>query len=77
MNALSQRKILGNILRYYIQARQVPDLVDDVCARFGGEACGDYIAICLSPRANENKIYTIVRNIFNPPDGLTREELEM
>ena len=25
MNALGQRKILGNILRCYIQARQVPD----------------------------------------------------
>ena len=69
MNALGQRKILGNILRYYIHARQEPDLVHDVCARFGGEACGDYIAVCLSPRANENKIYTLVRNILNPSDG--------
>ena len=72
MNALGQRKMLGNILRYYIQARQVPDLVDELCARFGGASCGDYIAICLSPRANENRIYTIVRDIFDPSDGLTR-----
>ena len=83
MNALGQRKILGNILRYYIHARQVPDLVDEVCARFGGDSCGDYIAICLSPRANENKIsrtskiYTIVRDISDPSDGLTRVELEL
>ena len=72
MNALNQRKILGNILRYYIQERQVPELVDEVCARFGGDSCGDYIAICLTPRANENKIYTIVRDIFDPSDGLRR-----
>ena len=47
MNALGQRKILVNILRYYIQGRQVPDLMDTVCERFGGDACGDYIALCL------------------------------
>ena len=77
MNALGQRKILCNILRYYIQARQVPDLVDEVCSRFGGTGCGDYIGICLSPCANENKMYTIVNNVFDPVEGLTREELEL
>ena len=77
MNALGQRKILCNILRYYIQARQVPDLDDDVCSRFGGTGCGDYIGICLSPCANENKMYTIVNNVFDPVEGLTREELEL
>ena len=44
MNAVGQRKILVNIPRYYIQGRQVPHLVDTVCERFGGDACGDYIA---------------------------------
>ena len=51
--------------------------MDEVYSRFGGDSCGDYIALCLSPRANENKIYTIVRDIFDPADGLTRGELEM
>ena len=77
MNALGQRKILCNILRYYIQAREVPDLVDEVCSRFGGSGCGDYIRICLSPRANENKMYTIVNNVFDPVEGLRRKELEL
>ena len=77
MNALGQRKILVNILRYYILGRQIPDLVDTVCERFGGDACSDYTAICLSPRANDNMIYTIDRDIFEPNDGLTREELEV
>ena len=48
-----------------------------MCERFGGDACGDYIAICPIPRANDNMIYTIVRDIFEPNDGLTREELEV
>ena len=72
MDALGQRKILCNI-----QARQVPDLVDEVCSGFGGSGCGDYIGICLSPRANENKMYTIVNNVFDPVEGLTRKELEL
>ena len=77
MNALGQRKILTNILRYYIQPRQVPELVDEVYARFGGDRIGAYIAVCLSPRANESESYTIVSDIFSPTSGMTRKDLEI
>ena len=77
MNALGQRKILTNILRYYIQQRQVPDLVDEVYSRCGGSELGDYIGVCLSYRANDSSKYTIVSDIFDPKSGMSRKELEI
>ena len=77
MNALGQRKILSNILRYYIQQRQVPDLVEEVYARCGGHDVGDYIGVCLSHRANDSDKYTIVSDIFDPKSGMSRKELEI
>ena len=76
MNAMGQRKIIANIIRYYVQSSDIKGILDWIYKHLENEHRGDYIAVCLGPEANENKMYTLVNDMFRSPIGIYRHELE-
>ena len=77
MNAWGMRKIIGNIIRYYVNVKNLAASVLDYMFTYcKDQKTGDYMAICLSKEASNNNMFTITDNIFAPTVGIYRYELE-